>query len=62
MMVADALPVYLDAVEGAMNDGVGLLSWGSLGIVTPGHNPQVDRINGFAEGQYGLGRGSAEAL
>src|SRR5204863_274353 len=50
----------LDAVEAVVSDGVGFLSWGGFGIVTPGHGPQVDRINGFKEGQYGLGRRRAE--
>jgi predicted DNA-binding protein (UPF0251 family) len=50
----DMRPEVLDAMESAVrDDGIGLLIWSGLATVTPGHNPQVDHLNGLQEGQYG---------
>ncbi len=41
------------AIEAAVKNGTGLLARNGLGCMSPGGGPEVSRLNGFAESQFG---------
>jgi hypothetical protein len=57
--ICNAPDDLLNAVEGRVKEGAGLLIRRCFGVVTPEFTPQVTALNGFVEGQHGLGRGKA---